>query len=107
MRAAGWRSGAITVQSPSACQVERAPLQKPVVLTVTALQKAFGGQVVLAGVNWFVPTGGRVALVGANGSGKSTFLRIIAGQVEADGGSISVRKNASVGYLPQEVLGLS
>jgi ATP-binding cassette, subfamily F, member 3 len=76
------------------------------VLTVTNLQKAFGGQLVLDGVNWFVPLGGRVALVGANGSGKSTFLRIIAGQVEPDGGSISVPKGTTVGYLPQEVMGL-
>jgi len=77
------------------------------VLTVSNLQKTFGGQVVLAGVNWFVPTGGRVALVGANGSGKSTFLRIIAGEVEADGGTISTPKGTDVGYLPQEVFGLS
>jgi len=77
------------------------------VLTVTNLQKAFGGQVVLDGVNWFVPLGGRVALVGANGSGKSTFLRIIAGEIEADGGTISSPKGTTVGYLPQEVFGLS
>ena len=76
-------------------------------LTVSNLQKSFGGQVVLAGVNWFVPLGGRVALVGANGSGKSTFLRIIAGEVEADGGAISVPKGTTVGYLPQEVMGMS
>jgi ATP-binding cassette subfamily F protein 3 len=77
------------------------------VLTVTNLQKAFGGQVVLAGVNWFVSSGGRVALVGANGSGKSTFLRMIAGEVEPDGGSINVPKGTVVGYLPQEALGVS
>lgn len=76
-------------------------------LTVTNLQKAFGGQVVLAGANWFVPTGGRVALVGANGSGKSTFLRIIAGEVETDAGSINVLKGTVIGYLPQEALGIS
>ncbi len=75
-------------------------------LTVTGLHKSFGGQVVLDKVNWFVPLGGRVALVGANGSGKSTFLRIIAGQVEADGGVISVPKGSDVGYLPQEIMGL-
>ncbi|MBI4514474.1 MAG: ABC-F family ATP-binding cassette domain-containing protein [Deltaproteobacteria bacterium] len=75
-------------------------------LTVANLQKSFGGQVVLEGVNWFVPTGGRVALVGANGSGKSTFLRIIAGEIEADGGSISTPKGTTVGYLPQEAMGL-
>lgn len=75
-------------------------------LTVSNLRKAFGAQVVLAGVNWFVPPGARIALVGANGSGKSTFLRIIAGQMEADGGSISLPKGSRVGYLAQEVYGL-
>ena len=76
-------------------------------LTVSGLQKSFGSQVVLASANWFVPSDGRVALVGANGSGKSTLLRIIAGQVEPDGGAISLHKGATVGYLPQEVFGLS
>ena len=76
-------------------------------LTVANLQKAFGGQVVLDRVNWFVPTGGRVALVGANGSGKSTFLRMIAGEIDADGGSINVPKGTTVGYLPQEVMGFA
>ena len=75
-------------------------------LTVSNLHKIFGSQVILAGVNWFVTPGARVALVGANGSGKSTFLRIIAGQMEADGGSISLPKGATVGYLPQEIYGL-
>ena len=75
-------------------------------LIVSNLQKSFGGQVVLDAVNWSVPLGGRVALVGANGSGKSTFLRIIAGQVEADGGTLSVPKGTTIGYLPQEVMGL-
>jgi ATP-binding cassette subfamily F protein 3 len=76
------------------------------VLTVNNLSKAFGAQIVLGGVNWFVPPGARVALVGANGSGKSTFLRIVAGEVEADDGSISMPKGATVGYLAQEVFGL-
>jgi len=76
------------------------------VLTVSNLSKSFGSQVVLASVNWFVPAGERVALVGSNGSGKSTFLKILAGQAEADGGLISVPRGASVGYLPQEILGL-
>jgi len=62
--------------------------------------------VVLAGVNWFVPPGARVALVGANGSGKSTFLRIVAGEAEVDGGMISLPKGTTVGYLQQEVFGL-
>ena len=90
-----------------ACQHCRPWLHTFAVLTVTSLQKTFGGQVVLAGVNWFVPTGGRVALVGANGSGKSTFLRMVAGEVDPDSGSINVPKGTVIGYLPQEALGIS
>ncbi len=76
-------------------------------LTVTGLQKRFGGQIVLDSVNWFVPSNGRVALVGANGSGKSTFLRMIARHAEPDAGSINLPKGATIGYLQQEVFGLS
>ncbi|HVO25487.1 MAG TPA: ABC-F family ATP-binding cassette domain-containing protein [Candidatus Margulisiibacteriota bacterium] len=76
-------------------------------LTITGLKKRYGSQVVLDGLNWFVPDGARVGLVGANGSGKSTLLRIVAGEVEPDDGSIVVPKDGTVGYLPQEVFGLS
>ncbi len=45
--------------------------------------------------------GERVGLVGRNGCGKSTFLRIAAGDLEPDGGEVTRRRNALVGYLPQ------
>jgi ATP-binding cassette subfamily F protein 3 len=77
------------------------------VLTVSNLRKRYGPQTILDGTNWFVSPGKRVGLVGANGSGKSTLLRIIAGEVEADDGDIALPKGASVGYLSQEVFGLS
>jgi ATP-binding cassette subfamily F protein 3 len=76
-------------------------------LTISNLRKRYGGQVVLDGLNWFVPEGGRVGLVGANGSGKSTLLRVVAGEVEPDDGIVAVPKDCTVGYLPQEVFGLS
>ena len=76
-------------------------------LTVSNLSKRFGAQAILAGVNWFVPRNARVALVGANGSGKSTFLRILASEVEADSGGVAMPKGTTVGYLPQETLGVS
>jgi len=79
---------------------------KPV-LTITNLDKAFGGQKVFENANWFVPERGRVGLVGANGSGKSTLLRLIIGLDQADGGTISVPRGSTIGYLPQEVLGTS
>jgi ATP-binding cassette subfamily F protein 3 len=77
------------------------------VLTITSLRKRYGSQVVLDGLNWFVPEGARVGLVGANGSGKSTLLRVVAGEVEPDDGIVAVPKDCTVGYLPQEVFGLS
>ncbi len=76
-------------------------------LTISNLRKRYGGQTVLDGINWFVPDKCRVGLVGANGSGKSTLLRMIAGQVEPDDGIIAVPKECSVGYLAQEVFGIS
>ncbi len=74
-------------------------------LTVRELTKRFGAQVVLDRVQWSVAPGSRVALVGANGSGKTTFLRILAGEVEPDSGSIHLPRGARVGYLAQEVFG--
>ncbi|MFQ5665234.1 MAG: ABC-F family ATP-binding cassette domain-containing protein [Candidatus Binatia bacterium] len=76
-------------------------------LTISNLQKRYGGQIVVDRLNWFVPDGARVGLVGANGSGKSTLLRMIAGEVEPDDGAIVLPKDHTVGYLPQEVWGLS
>ena len=71
-------------------------------LTVSNLRRAFGGQVIFDGANWSVGDRDRVALVGANGSGKTTLLRMLAGLEEPDDGAISLPRNASVGYLPQD-----
>jgi ATP-binding cassette subfamily F protein 3 len=76
-------------------------------LTIANLHRAFGGQKIFAGANWFVSERGRVGLVGANGSGKSTLLRLVAGLDQPDEGTITIPKGSTVGYLPQEVLGIS
>jgi ATP-binding cassette subfamily F protein 3 len=78
-----------------------------VVLTLSGIRKRYGGQVVLDGINWFAPNGSRIGLVGANGSGKSTLLRMIAGQIEPDDGQVITPKECTVGYLAQEVFGIS
>lgn len=46
-------------------------------------------------------SGDQVALIGANGAGKTTLLKVVLGLIKADAGSVNVRKNLSVGYLPQ------
>jgi ATP-binding cassette subfamily F protein 3 len=75
------------------------------VLNLAGISKRYGGQVVLSDVTWSVADGARVGLTGPNGAGKSTLLRIIAGEVEPDAGTIAAPRGATVGYLPQHVLG--
>ena len=75
-------------------------------LSLVGIAKAYGAQVVVRGADWSVDAGERVGLAGANGSGKSTLLRMVAGLVEPDRGEVCLRKGATVGYLPQEIVGL-
>jgi ATP-binding cassette subfamily F protein 3 len=72
------------------------------VLSLVGLSKQFGSQIVLRSVDWAVGAGERVGLAGANGAGKSTVLKIIAGIVEPDRGEVRLKKSATVGYLPQD-----
>ncbi|HZP40446.1 MAG TPA: ABC-F family ATP-binding cassette domain-containing protein [Candidatus Binatia bacterium] len=74
-------------------------------LNVVGISKRYGGQIVLADVSWSVPDGARVGLTGPNGAGKSTLLKIVAGELEPDAGTVALPRGATVGYLPQHVLG--
>ena len=58
-------------------------------------------------LDWLVTPNDRIGLVGANGTGKSTLLKVLAGLDSLDGGSLTVQKGISIGYLPQEGLSLS
>jgi ATP-binding cassette subfamily F protein 3 len=72
------------------------------VIGVVDLQKHFGGHTVLDGISFTVVPGERVALVGANGCGKTTLLRILAGLEVPDGGRVVLGPHDSMGYLGQE-----
>src|SRR5512136_806798 len=72
------------------------------VISAANLTKSFGAQDVLAGVSCAVPHGGRVALVGPNGTGKTTLLRILAGQEEPTSGQVHRMRGLTIGYLPQQ-----
>ena len=65
------------------------------------IKKNFGLKNILDGVSFEVKTGERVSLIGENGSGKSTILKIINGDEKQDFGQISIRKGASIGFLKQ------
>ena len=71
------------------------------ILTASSLKKAFRGEPVLRGVSLSLEDGRRYGLVGPNGGGKSTLARILAGELEADDGAVSIPKDLSLVYLPQ------
>jgi ABC transport system ATP-binding/permease protein len=71
-------------------------------LTAQHLRKSFGAHVVLDDASITIARGERVGLIGANGTGKSTLAKILAGVDAPDGGTVGVRRGLSVRYLAQE-----
>ena len=71
-------------------------------ISLSNLSKSFGGRTLFAGASLQFNRGERYGIVGANGSGKSTFLKILAGQDSATDGEISIPKRAVVGVLEQD-----
>lgn len=71
-------------------------------LHANQIQKSYGSTTVLAGVSFSLARGQKVALVGDNGIGKTTLLKIIAGLEETDAGSLEIASTACIGYLPQD-----
>jgi len=71
-------------------------------ITVSSLSKSFGADDLFAGVTFTVAKGARLALVGPNGIGKTTLLRILIGQEEPSGGTVTRAKSLRIGYLSQE-----
>lgn len=63
--------------------------------------RSFGGQEIFRNANAAVQEGERIGLVGPNGTGKSTLLRVLLGELDADEGQVYLRKDARVGYLQQ------
>lgn len=61
-----------------------------------------GGTVILDGATAALPPGARVGLIGRNGAGKSTLMKVVAGMLEADDGSVDLPKDARLGYIAQE-----
>jgi ABC transport system ATP-binding/permease protein len=71
-------------------------------LSANEIRLSYGYQTLLDGVTLAVSAGEKVGLVGRNGCGKTSLLKILTGQQKADSGDISLRRAIRVGYLPQE-----
>jgi ATP-binding cassette subfamily F protein uup len=74
----------------------------PALLTANDLALAYGHQRLLEAVTLTVAPGEKVGLVGRNGCGKTSLLRILAGHQSADAGEVARRRGLRIGYLPQE-----
>ena len=72
------------------------------IVTLQDVHRAFGTEVVLDELNLQLHEGEKVGMVGANGSGKSTILKLITGQIAPDMGRVIKKKGLRIGYLPQE-----
>jgi ATP-binding cassette subfamily F protein uup len=74
----------------------------PVILSALELEVHFGEQIILDNASLSVHEGDRIGLVGRNGAGKSTFLKIISGLLPPDSGEVAKKKDLVVGFLSQE-----
>src|SRR5688572_17445782 len=71
-------------------------------ISANSLSKSFGAEDLFAHVSFSVAKGARLALVGPNGIGKTTLLRILVGHEEPSSGFMTRAKSLRIGYLPQE-----
>jgi ATP-binding cassette, subfamily F, member 3 len=76
-------------------------------LQLTGAGKRFGHKLLFEDLNWLITPKERAGLVGGNGTGKSTLLKVIGGIESLDYGSIAGMKGIRLGYLPQDGLQVS
>lgn len=71
-------------------------------IDLSNLSIQFNGKYLFKDVNYRISSGDKISLVGANGTGKSSLLKIISGQLQPESGDVIKQKNISIGYLPQD-----
>lgn len=74
------------------------------ILSIQHLKKEFGDNIVFDDVSFSINDHDRLALIGPNGNGKTTLLKIILNQIDKSGGDVVIAKGVTIGYLSQEVI---
>jgi ATP-binding cassette ChvD family protein len=87
-------------------QIPPGPRLGGLVVEATDLVKGFGGRELIDGLSFSIPPNGIVGIVGPNGVGKTTLLRMILGQDQPDAGTISVGKTVQISYVDQMRAGI-
>ena len=72
-----------------------------ILLSADNIKKSYGERQILNSVSLYIDSGDKIGIVGINGEGKSTLLRIIAGELDYDGGTITPSRSLKSAYLPQ------
>src|SRR5579863_9107858 len=76
-------------------------------IQLSAAGKRFGHKLLFENTDWLITSHDRVGLVGANGTGKTTLMKVLAGLDTLDYGALTIAKGTTAGYLPQDGLSLS
>src|SRR5277367_1888818 len=76
-------------------------------IQLTGAGKRYGPKILFDHVDWLVTSNERAGIVGANGTGKSSLLKVLAGIEGLDSGTVITQKGTTLGYLPQDGLSLS
>src|SRR5512133_2977767 len=76
-------------------------------IQLTGAGKRYGPRILFENTDWLVTPNERAGIVGANGTGKSSLLKVLAGIEGLDSGVFTTQKGVTIGYLPQEGLSLS
>ncbi len=72
-------------------------------LNVTGISKSYNNRELFSGVSFTIGMSDRIAVIGRNGTGKTTLFEIIAGNIMPDSGSVSLRRGTTIGYLRQDI----
>ncbi|MGB6422196.1 MAG: ATP-binding cassette domain-containing protein, partial [Anaerolineales bacterium] len=72
------------------------------VISTVELAKSYGADDIFSGITVSIPRAARIAIVGPNGIGKTTLLRVLVGLEESSAGRVNRARSLTMGYLPQE-----
>lgn len=87
--------------------IPKGPRLGDIVIEANEVSKAFGSKTLYENLNFKLPPGGIVGVIGANGTGKTTLFKLIAAQTEPDKGSFKIGATAKIGYMEQSRLSLN